>query len=210
MIDFIIDFTIYFSIFLSLLYLKSFIKNNKAFKIFTIYLVVISLIQLASQIIIKNGAESNLFLSHYYFISQFILLSLFYKKLLNFKWISWVLYIALLFFGYQYINDTELYSRYNTLGMVFTQAIIVVYAILYFYHSLIGKNEFILINIGLFFYLLSSTLIFASGNLVLDINIPMEISTLLFDINAILYLLFQLLIFIEWWRKHRTIFLKSN
>lgn len=207
---FILDFTIYFSLFLSILYLKSFIRNNKAFKIFTIYLVVISIIQLASIYILKFGVESNLFLSHYYFISQFIFLSLFFKVLLKFRWISWVLYAIILLLGVQYIKDPDIYFRYNSLGMAITQTIIVVYTILYFYKSLSGKNEFLLINIGLFFYLLSSTLIFASGNLVFDLSIPMKISTLLFDINAVLYLLFQLLIFVEWWKYHRTLFKKSK
>ncbi len=204
----------YISIFISIinviLYLKSFIRNNKAFKIFTINLIVISFIQCASMYIVKTEAGSNLFLSHYYFISQFILLSLFYKELLNFKWISWVLYLALIILGYQYINDSDIYFRYNPLGMAITQTIIVVYTILYFYKSLSGKNEFLLINIGLFFYLLSSALIFASGNLILEISIPEKISNLLVDINAVLYLIFQLLIFVEWWRNHRTIFIKSK
>ncbi|MFT4698172.1 MAG: hypothetical protein ACI9SJ_001310 [Flavobacteriaceae bacterium] len=210
MIKFILEFIIYFSIFLSLLYIRSFIRNNKAFKLFTIYLIVISIIQLSSFLIIKSGGESNLFLSHYYFISQFILLSLFFKELLKFKWISWVLYIGLLLIGYQYIIEPNLYFQYNTIGMAITQTFIVIYSLLYFYKSLSGKNEFILVNIGLFFYLLSSTLIFASGNLVFDLSIREQVSRLLNIINAVLYLVFQLLIFVEWWRNHRTIFLKSN
>ncbi|WP_443633718.1 hypothetical protein ABXT64_02015 [Candidatus Marifrigoribacter sp. Uisw_064] len=94
--------------------------------------------------------------------------------------------------------------------MAITQTFIVIYSLLYFYKSLSGKNEFILVNIGLFFYLLSSTLIFASGNLVFDLSIREQVSRLLNIINAVLYLVFQLLIFVEWWRNHRTIFLKSN
>ncbi|MFT6127600.1 MAG: hypothetical protein ACJAVA_002091, partial [Flavobacteriaceae bacterium] len=148
MIKFILEFIIYFSIFLSLLYIRSFIRNNKAFKLFTIYLIVISIIQLSSFLIIKSGGESNLFLSHYYFISQFILLSLFFKELLKFKWISWVLYIGLLLIGYQYIIEPNLYFQYNTIGMAITQTFIVIYSLLYFYKSLSGKNEFILVNIG--------------------------------------------------------------
>ena len=210
MIKFILEFIIYFSIFLSLLYIRSFIRNNKAFKLFTIYLIVISIIQLSSFLIIKSGGESNLFLSHYYFISQFILLSLFFKELLKFKWISWVLYIGLLLIGYQYIIEPNLYFQYNTIGMAITQTFIVIYSLLYFYKSLSGKNEFILVNIGLFFYLLSSTLIFASGNLVFDLSIREQVSRLLNIINAVLYLVFQLLIFVECWRNHRTILLKSN
>lgn len=197
------DFTIYFSLVYPLLYLKAFAKNNRAYKIFTIYLIVVGLIALLMYLVIKLFEyQSNLFLSHWYFILQFVLLSLFYRELLKFKWIYYILALSLFFLGYQYVSDPGLYNRYNALGMVSTQIVIVFYALLYMYRSLSAKKEFTIVNIGIFVYLMASSLIFASGNLVFNIEVPVEFSDLLANINTVLYLAFQILIFVEWWKNY--------
>jgi len=196
--------TYYFSFIYPLLYLKGFVSNGKAFKIFTIYLLVISVIQLFSKLVIKVWElDSNLFLSHYYFIFQFVLLSLFYVQLLRFKWIYYVLGLVMVFLAYQYINDPSLYFRYNAIGMFLTHVLIVAYALVYLYKSLDGKKEFTIVNIGIFIYLLSSSLIFASGNLVFNIDVPESFSALLIYINKFLFFVFQILIFTEWYRNYR-------
>lgn len=197
------DFTIYFSLFYPLLYLKYFGTNNRAYKIFTIYIVVVGVIQLLMRLVIKLFEyETNLFLSHWYFILQFILLSLFYRELLKFKWIYYILGILLLFLGYQYSSDPGLYNRYNALGMFISQIVLVIYALLYMYKSLSEKKDFTIVNIGIFVYLMASSLIFASGNLVFNIEVPVEFSDMLANINKVLYLAFQILIFVEWWKNY--------
>ncbi len=185
------------------LYLKSLIRDNRALRFFTLYLIIIGIIQLASIVIGKVFHQPNLFLSHFYFISQFVLLTLFYNELLQFKRIKVVLWGVLLFIGYQFISDPEIFFRYNPLGMAITNAIIVVYAILYFYKSLTASRGFIIVNIGVFFYLLSSTLIFASGNLVLDLGLSEKMNFYLINVNRVLYLLLQILITLEWYRNYR-------
>jgi hypothetical protein len=87
--------------------------------------------------------------------------------------------------------------------MIITHAILVLYALLYFYKSLSGKGEFLIVNVGVFFYLLSSTLIFASGNLVFNLNVSKSVVDILIQVNVDLYLVFQILIFIEWYRNYR-------
>lgn len=209
-IKIVTDITVYFSLFYPLLYIKGFRSNNKAFKVFTIYLIIIGLIQLATRVYKVILEEPNLHLSHYYFICQFVLLSIFYALLTKHKWIYIVLGLVLAFLGYQYIMDPGMYFRYNPIGMSLTHAIIVIYALLYFYRSLSGKVQFLIVNIGIFFYLLSSTLIFASGNLVLDLNVPESISELLVDTNVFLYLAFQILIFVEWWKNYSAAKINSQ
>ncbi len=197
------EITVYFSLFYPILYLKSFVSQNKAFKIFTLYLVLLGVIQLTMRMSTKVWElDSNLFLSHYYFIGQFILLSLFYVQLLKFRWIYGILAIVLLFLGYQYISNPELYHMYNPLGFFITHTIIVIYALLYMYRSLSGKKEFTLANIGIFMYLLSTALIFGSGNLIFNLEVPESFSQLLVDINKVLFLAFQILIFVEWWKNY--------
>lgn len=194
---------IYSSIVLPFIYLIGFAKFGKAYKIFTIYLLVEGWIQFYSHILVSVYSETNIHLSHWYFISQFILLSLFYYQLLKFRWIFIVLGVLLVFFGYQYISDPDLYMMYNAIGMSVSYLILVFYAMLYFYKALSGKKEFVIVNVGIFFYLISSVLIFASGNLVFDVSISQEAVLLLYNINIFLFLIFQLLIVIEWWRNYR-------
>lgn len=193
--------TVYFSLFYPLLYLKGFAKFTKPFKIFTIYLVCIGLIQISTQIAtVLMG--NNLFLSHFYFISQFILLSFFYFLLLKYKWIHIITVLVLGLVVFQFIYDPGIFYRYNPIGMTLTQGILVFYSLLYFYRSLSGKGEFLIVNVGVFFYMLSSALIFASGNLVFDVNISQSIVSTLIDVNLILFFVFQILIITEWWKNY--------
>ena len=186
------------------LYSIRFANNSKTYRIFTIYLLVISVIQLLTLYVGKGYLHRpNLFLSHFYFGLQFILLSLFYFELLRSKLIKVIIVPVMLFLGYQFIADPELFYRYNPLGITITQAILVIYTMLYFYRSLAGKSIFVIVNIGVFFYLLSSTLIFASGNLVLNLNLSTSTKSIFVDINRVLILLFQILIIVEWYRNYR-------
>ena len=185
-------------------YLKSFAENSKAFKIFTIYLVVIAIIQATMKYINDVLDQQNLFLFIYYFILQFVLLSLFYKELLNAKWIYLVTIVALVFFGVQYVMEPDMYYRYNPIGASVAQGIIVIYSIMYFYKCLSEQGEFLIVNVGIFMYLLSSTLIFSSGNLVFDLNFPKTTAKLLTNINLFLYLAFQLLIIVEYWKNYSS------
>ncbi len=190
-------------------YLKSFARKSKAFKIFTIYLVSMSIIQVSSTFLGKILHQENLFLSHYFFIAQFLFLSLFYKELLKSKYIIGVLIFGLIYIIYQYFDDPNLYFKYNAIGITITQSIIVIYTIIYFYKSLAINNKFIVINIGVFLYLTSSTLIFASGNLIFNLKISEAMNYLLININRILYFVFQILIFIEWRKNYYKKTLKS-
>jgi hypothetical protein len=54
-------------------------------------------------------------------------------------------------------------------------------------------------------YLLSSLLIFAAGNLALNDSFPEYISKSLTELNLVLFLIFQILIVVEWFRNYRVI-----
>jgi len=181
-----------------LLYFKSFIYEDKAFKIFNIYLSLICAVQLATMFVGKILHKPNLFLSHFYFIIQFGFLSFFYNELLKNKLVLYILTPIIIFLLYQYIDEPNLFYRYNVIGISLTQSILVIYSIIYLYRCLQGENKFLIINVGLFLYLVSSTLIFASGNLIFNLNISESMNYLLINTNRILYFLFQILIFIEW------------
>ncbi len=190
--------TIFLLILNAYFYFKGFIENNKAFKIFTIYLFLTCVIQLITLYVGKFLHKPNLFLSHFYLVVQFIFLSIFYKELLKNKWITYLIIPFLGFLTYQYIEDPSLFFRYNAIGISITQGVLIIYSIIYLYRCLQGQNLFLIINVGLFLYLISSTLIFASGNLIFNLDISESMNYLLINTNRILYFLFQILIFIEW------------
>lgn len=196
--DYLLNLTVLLSIIYPFLYLIRFTNNSKAYKIFTVYLVGIGIIQfLLTFFTVVLEFETNLFLFIYYFIFQFLALSYFYKTLLGYRWIYFVTSILFLFFIFQYIEDPSMYYKYNPLGAAISQIVIVFYSLLYFYKLLSSKGEFLIVNIGIFFYLLISILIFAAGNLVLEDSITL-VPTVLKNLNASFYLIFQVLIILEW------------
>tara|TARA_R100001369_G_scaffold78025_2_gene107576 strand:+ start:1790 stop:2434 length:645 start_codon:yes stop_codon:yes gene_type:complete len=202
--DILSDLAIAFCVLNALLYIFWLKENNKAFKIFAVYLVVIAVIQLnASYLKLIIPINNNLFLFHFYYILQFIFLTFFYFELLKQKWMYVVLGIVLGIITFQFIETPAMFFRYNPLGVTITQGIIVIYSVLFFYKYLHETNEFLIINIGLFFYLLSSILIFASGNLVFNMELITEYGYhLLLNLNNVLYLGLQFLIFVTWWKNY--------
>jgi len=185
------------------IYLSRYKQNNDAYKIFALYLLVIGVNQFISIIVGSGFHQNNLLHFHVYFIAQFVMLTFFYVELLKRRWLYIILAAVGIFLAYQYIMNPEMLFRYNPLGVVITQGLLVIYALIYFYKFLRGEDEFIIVNIALFFYLLSSILIFASGNLVFNMEIITEEGyDLLLNLNRVLYFAFQILILIQWWKTY--------
>ncbi|MEP2935262.1 MAG: hypothetical protein ABJM06_06065 [Gilvibacter sp.] len=176
------------------------LKNKKtAYKIFTFYLILIALIQLGSFYVGRGYlSKPNIFYSHFYYLGQFILLTAFFATLLNRKWLYWFLVPILAYAAFGFINDPGSFYRYNTVGMTLTHGLLVVYSVLYLYKSISDNGDFIIVSSGIFLYLLSSTLIFASQNVLTDLGVSREVNDILIKVNLILYLIFLILINIEW------------
>jgi len=190
----------------SIIYVRSFAGNGKAFQYFSAFLLVIALIQVILTIsTFFNLVENNLYMSNIYIYGQFILLSFFYKILLESRLVYVISMLVILFSIVQNVMDPTLFFRYNTIGIAMTQGVLVTYSLFYFYKALSSEvKDFHIINFGIFLYLTSSTLIFASGNFVFDFEvISKKDYLLLLKINAILFIVFQFIIFIEWWRNYR-------
>ena len=201
---------IVFCVINAILYISKIKYNNKAFKYFAIYLGLIAVIQLSASFVGRVLHQHNLFLFHFYFILQFIFLSIFYRILLNKVWILKVLLVGLLILVYQYFETPSIFFVYNAFGVAMTQGILVIYTLMYFYNFIKGETEFLLVNIGLFFYLLSSILIFASGNLIFDLKEVFKFGyRLLMDLNDVLYFGLQILIFVEWFKNYSQVKTKS-
>lgn len=194
---------------LTVLYFTRFAMYSKAYRIFSWYLLAMATVEWALRIVlIYDLNDTNSFLFVYFFIAQFIILSLFYRELLGYKWINFVTIGCLFFFGIQYILEPDLLLKYNPIGASVAQGIVVVYSLLYFYKLLSEKGEFVLVNIAIFFFLICSMLIFATGNLMVDKFISDDFAWILQDLHFIFYFIFIGLVTVEWFKNYRRISLK--
>lgn len=182
-----------------ILFIKGFRNNGKAYSIFTWYLGVIFLVQITSMTL-KKFNINNLFLSHFYFIGQFVLLSLFYLHILKEEFqkkiVKVCLVIGLLALGIQYANDFSLFLKFNLFEIFITSLLLILYATFHFYNMLNEKKEFYFINMGVLFYLFGSTILFLVGNLTIVLSPKMNKITWI--LNSILYVLYQIFILVEW------------
>jgi len=109
------------------------------------------------------------------------------------------MFLVLGIVGFQFLREPGMFFIYNPLGVALTQGVIVAYSLLFFVKYLKETNDFLIINIGIFFYLLASILIFASGNLIFKLELISKLGyDLLVQLNNILYFAFQFLIFVSW------------
>lgn len=190
----------------AVLYTYSYLKGNKskAVKYFVIYLTL-TFIVLFSSIIIVNYYEElhikqdNLFLSHFYFILQFIFLSLFYSQLFNKKQkkyqkiISALVFLILLI---QYTLNPSLFHQFNLLEIFITSFPLVIYSIIHLYNSLSKSGQFMYINAAVLIYLSISALIFILGNLINTVDKSLSIEV--WFLNKLFYVGYLILILIEW------------
>ena len=141
-------------------------------------------------------------MSHYYFISQFLFLSFFYYYLLKKRKIRIVIGGIIIFtmvvFTFQYSIEDHVFEKYNSLGIFITQVVISSFAVLYFLNTLTKEKSYSYINSGIFIYMLTSSLIFAAGNLLVETSPSLYMY--FWVLNAFFCLLYQILINIEWWK----------
>lgn len=184
-----------------ILFIIGFPNQGKAYKIFTWYSGLMFIIQITGSILASLN-KHNLFLSHFYFIGQFILLSLFYQVLLKENYQKRIVLIgSLLVFsilGIQYGYDTSLFFKFNLFEIFITSILLIIYASFHFYNMLNDKKEFYYINIGILMYLFGSTVLFLVGNLTAVLSPKMSLIT--WTLNAFLYIIYQVLILIDWKR----------
>ena len=185
----------------TILFFKSYRNKSVAFKIFSFYLLFILLIQLTT-LYMRLNKIPNLFFSHYYFIGQFIFLSAFYinleNKVLIKKFIKSILLISLVCIAIYYAIYPEDYFGYNVFEVFLTSIFLIIYSFLFFFKKVDSPGKkFIYINSGFFLYITCSTLLFAAG------NIESSIKSIIWYSNVVLYLIYQLLIFIEWYKHFR-------
>ena len=207
MVSFLINVTFVFIFFNALLY-GYFLKKVYSIKWFSYYIFLALFIQSSATILGKGFGITNLPLLHLYTPLEFIILSIFYKKILKNenwfqKWMPYILGIGLILIIGNSIFLQSIFT-FNSYAKTISQVIIMFYAISY-YFSLLHKNTpssplLNLINAAILIYYAGSFFIFMFSNVLLQTQ-STEILKMFFDFNILLYLIFQLLVFFAGWRK---------
>lgn len=167
------------------------------------YLVLCLVVQLYSSHLYDLG-ENNLFLSHYFFTGQFIFLSLFFSTLQSFKklknLIRFLIFPIALFFVIYLSTNPEAYEEWNVYEIAATSIFLLMYSFYFFLKKIDDNNDkkYIYFNSGFFVYTLCSTLIFILGPIG-----SRELKLFVWDANTFLYLVFQIFIFVEWYKNFR-------
>lgn len=142
----------------------------------------------------------NLFTTHLYFIGQLVLLSFFYLSILKDdyqkKAVKIGLVLGLLALAVQYAYNPGLFYKFNLFEIFITSFLLIIYATFHFYNMLNEKKEFYYINIGILMYLFGSSILYLVGNLTAVLSPKMSLIT--WTLNAFLYIIYQVLILIEW------------
>lgn len=188
----------------------AFKRNQTGLFILSTYLLTVFFIQLYSAWLAFNGIH-NLFLTHFYFIFQLVLLGYFYYIItdvpLQQKIIKYSIPICLLVLGIQYTLRPELFTMFNNLEIFLTSFLLIVFSLFHFYNLLDSKRIYLYLNIGVFFYFFAGTALFLLGNL----STVIDIAFINWDINLYIYTIFQVLILVEWFQVYfKKTHIKTN
>lgn len=178
-------------------------KNRDVlYRIITVYLILLFFVELLCNIIGFLHPNSNFFLSHYYFIFQFVTLNLFFYKSFSGKLLKQIMVIVfvsvLLFLGYQYYDKPSIYWEFNLAEVALTSIPLLFYALYFIVSNLkTDKQSYFYFCNGLIIYITSSAGIFLSGNTdSVMLTEPFIIDFWFF--NSLFYILYQFLIYKEW------------
>ena len=183
------------------LYFKSYRNKTVAFKIIAFYLLYVLIIQLRMSYL-ASSKTNNLIYTHFYFTGQLLFLSFFFIKEFKNELLSTIIkiYLALVLISlaiYYYLFPETL-DKHNIYEVLATSIPLIVYSFTFLIRKIDDSNKnFIYLNSGLFLYILCSTLIFITGNFKADIKIY------LWYFNVSLYLIYQLLTTLEWFKNFR-------
>lgn len=182
-----------------IVYSKDYVCADRSFKIFAVYLLGTAVIQFISKILVEVDIN-NLFLSHFYFIGQFVALNLFFKSLLQLKAqqkiANYLLYFGLAVLAIQYVLQPEAWFKFNLFEIFITAFLSIVLAAMHLFNMLTSVKKFYYCTIGILFYLFSSTVLFIVGNL--TVFLSREYQLLPWTLNASMVVIYQLFILFEW------------
>lgn len=184
----------------TVLFVKNKAVRKKVSKTFIVYLIALSITEVLCHVIGVLKPNSNFFLSHFYFIFQFVFISYLYYTLFNDKKIKQgILFLFVCELGlvaYSYISNPSVFWEFNDLEIISTSILLVIFALFFVYKNLEKVHDYFNFSMGLVMYLMCSIFIFLTGNTELVFLKEPYIDIWLF--NSVFYILFQFMIFREY------------
>jgi hypothetical protein len=177
-------------------------SKDVLYNIITIYLILLFIEELCCNIIGFLNPGANFFLSHYYFVFQFIVLSVFFYNIFSSvvlkRIVLFFLAVVLILLSVQYYITPGLYWRFNMFEIGVISTLLIFYSLVFLIQNFKKvKHDYFYFCNGLILYLASSASIFLSGNS--DSVLFTEPFILDFwFFNSLFYILYQFLIFKEW------------
>lgn len=179
--------------------LKAKADDSGIAKIISIYLWAMFSIQVLSEILSFLNSYT-LFISHVYFYSQFILISIFYHKICENNsqrvFIRWYVSGVTLCLLIQYFIYPEVSYRYNLLEVFLTNYSLVICPLMYIYNTTPENRTFSYLNLGFLTYGISGGTIFLFGNIMSFT--PLEMSELFYLIHIITLLFLYTMQLLQW------------
>ena len=171
---------------------------KRQFRILYWYIIVELIILIVTSVLLYYK-KNNLIISHFYFILQFVLLSLFYKSIFTYrqkKFVNALLIIILPVIGIHFYYYPEKIWKFNVLEIFLTSIPLVIYSIIHLFNSLTRKKVFLYVNVAVLMYLSSSTLIFILGDLLTSMTRTMVLD--IWMMNKFLYIGYLTLFILEY------------
>jgi hypothetical protein len=172
------------------------------FQWFNLFLLSGLMIQIVAKIYLYRHMN-NLPLLHLYTLLEFILLSLFYRKMLQdlkLKYFSHFVGITtvLILLNSLFIQPI---TSFNSIAKTFTQVTYIGYSLLFFFYlTERGHRLLNLTNSAVLIYYSASLFIFMFTNVLTDLKDLIPYYNYLWVTNAFLYLLFQLIVLYSLWK----------
>lgn len=188
-----------------------FLKNYTGYlKWFYFYLVLSISIQIIARWL-ANYEIPNLPLLHFYTLLEFIVVSKFYKKVfvkeeVLQKWINYIIGIgsALIIANSLFLQPLD---AFNSNAKAFSQIMIIAYAIVYYFLILKDRMQaspvLNILNAAILLYYAGSFFVFMFSDLLLK-NLDKDSQLLFWIFNALLYLVFQLMVIFAGWKAYLT------
>lgn len=168
------------------------------------YLIGALCIEVISYILVIYGYQ-NLFLIYIILLLQLFIFSRYFISIIkSIRVINIIKYISVLIlvgiFGIL-IFDPFFFKTLNPVAVITANIPIICYSVYCLALALTEKEivKYSLINFGIFIYLSSSTIVFSSGDLLLDMGVSIKQFDYLYIFNNIIYIVFIILIFINTW-----------
>lgn len=193
---------------------KYLLKVSQAFRVWTYFQLFTLLILIVAKILWlehdHNKSINNLPLLHFYTLVEFALLTLFYHQVFNEipVWRKFIVTFSALVIGLILANSIFLQpiTVFNTYSKTLTQVIFIFYAVFFFSQSMHNRAQVFypaikIINSAILLYYAGSLFIFMFSNVFFQLD---EFHRIFWVANALLYLIFQLLVFYAIWQFRQT------